>query len=323
MAFRRLQDFNPVSMGIEPRVDSEYAINSNYCVLGASSYPTLKETIENGFSSNIRLIGLIGNYNLNEAINFNSVFEIGNSKSITIPGKFRGSMQLSSGMIESVNLLGSIAESIVEGFARKYRDYFKGINEEGVDFFDEVLFRPKLNETYFSDEKKVGSLNPSGNNELLDYYGIGDEYDPSVASEASSIPETTDKGAISLSLDDIRLRIKFGLCFIIFQRETRLPENTLKDYGTFQAYDTTALENLSEITGQLINSTLNPINYKIMAGQFYENCFLNSYSRALNSNALGGNYNESVSLIYNGTRKLKKNMAQKIDAFVKVTSTPA
>jgi len=330
MAFRSLKNYQPNIKKIDPRVDGTYAVNSNYCVMAISPYPTIKQTIEKGLISTLRLIGLINSYAINEAIAVAQFHEIGNKKNIVIPGKFRGSMQLSSNMFESINLLGSIAETMLDGFNEKYKNLFKGAHGKYIDFSDEILFKPVLNEVYFNDEKKEGSLyedvTMAQGLELAEYYGIKDEYLDEGAGEASSIPDTSNKGAILLSIDDVRVRVKFGLCFIMFQKETRIPEDSLAwGYNDqFKAPSSgNVVESLSEIGIVLPEKVeLNPINYKILAGQFYENCTLVNYSRNVDTSPVGGNISESVSIIYNGTERLKRNMTPVTEAKM-MTSSPA
>lgn len=311
MAFRSLKNFNPFLNTVDPRIDSSKIVNSSYCVLAISQYPTFDDTVKKGLANSLKILGLISGYNVNESIAVSHAYEVGNKKCIIIPGKFRGSMSISSGIVESINLLGSIYETVLDGLNEKYGDIFQ------KPLTDEILFRPTLNKTYFDNPNNDGTFDPSGGlNEqgiqLAQYYGIDDEYLVDPANPAFETKEVTDKGAILLSLDDMRLRVKFGIAFIMFQSETRIPENSLgfSEIEKVQAFGINNTIDNPGILGDLPGGPLSATNYKILGGQFYENCIILDYNRSVNTEPVGSNINESISLMYNGTRRLKRNLSE-------------
>jgi len=323
MAFRSIKYFNPDSSQIDPRVNPATIVTSDHCVLGVCAYPTLKEATSAGINNSIKLIGLLSGYSVNESVAVSTTYEVGNKRQIIVPGKFRGSMGLSSSIIESINLLGSIYETVLEGLNYKYKGIFK------KPLTDDILFRPTLHKTYFDNPNNDGTFSNGGLNdqgiELSQYYGIDEEYNPESADAAIPPKEATNKGAILLSLDDLRLRVKFGLAFIMFQGETRIPENSL-GYSEIETVSAFGTQNIVENPGRLSDlpgGPLSPINYRILGGQFYENCVILDYNRTVGTEAVGPNINESVSLMYNGTRRLKRDLNQDTGTSTSIPSLPA
>lgn len=317
MAFRNLTDYTPLLTSVDPRIDAQWMINSNHCVIAVSPYPTLKELNNKEGLKGLKLLGLVSGYTMNESIAFMSVHEIGNKRAIIIPGKLRGNINLNSNMIESVNLLGGIFETVLEGLVK--RDIYKGVfskpvrsDTEGgghnIDFVETILFRPELNKTYDSLESVSPSSNLGG--DLSDPLNISGN--PSGEPTAATAASSTSKGAILLSIDDVRLKLRFGLCFVMFQSEKRIPKTSISQ--TFNSVEESNLADIQDITdplgaaGLFVEDQLT--RYRILGGQFYENCLLTDYSRTVSSDPMGGNISESASIVYNGTKKLIQNMKE-------------
>lgn len=273
MAFRKITNFNPDKQKIDPRVDDQWVVNSSHIVLAVNPWPTYKECLANGGPLASDMIGLLNSHSVSESTNVTPFYEVGNKAPILIPGKSSGGMTLSSGMVESMNILGSIYETVLKGLNSRFGNIFK------PTILDDVMSRPDLSTTYFSDPKS---------NIVSDL----------VASKAATQEETSNKGAILLSIHDIRLKVKFGIVFMMFQSEKRI---------TTSAFSTSGF-NINQLAGdQAVQET----QYKLMSGIFYENCLLNSYGRAVNTDSGGNNINETVNIIYSDVKKINTTVQKK------------
>lgn len=302
MAFRQLQHFDPNYMGVDPRVDSRWIITSTYTVLAVSKYPTYNQLNDNGGISTLKLLGLIDSYNINENVHMMQTFEVGNKRSIIIPGKMRGQMSISSNIVESINVLGSIYETVLPGLS-KYNQFSKR------DLVTDILYTPELDKTYYSDpnmdsqDNNATSLTPVPDKQEDPYLDLIDPDRVDMASAAMDSSEITSKGALLFSLDDLRLRVKFGLCFLIFQSSERVQKTDVYSGENISA-DLKNVES-TEFMDRSLGDTTKTITYKLVGGQYYENCVITDYNRSTNSQPIGPNINEGLSLYYNGTHKLK------------------
>ncbi len=302
MAFRQLQHYDLNNMGVDPRVDSRWIVTSTHTVLAVSQYPTYNQLNDNGGISTLNLLGLIDSYNINENVHMMQTFEVGNKRSIIIPGKMRGQMSISSNIVESINVLGSIYETVLPGL-NKYKQF------SGKDLVGDILYTPELNKTYYSDPNKESednnatSIIPVPDTQEDPYLKLIDPDRVEMASAAMSQNDMISKGALLFSLDDLRLRVKFGLCFLIFQSSERVLKTDVfsGDMPSVDFKNVTSTEFLEMPMGDITKT----INYKLVGGQYYENCVITDYNRSTNSQPVGPNINEGLSLYYNGTHKLK------------------
>lgn len=278
MAFRRLKNYSPQNPSVDPRVSAQWALNSSHCVITITPYPTLKELIANDPAgiANTRMLGLITDMSRSENINVTTFFDIGDKRPIHVPGKAMNSLNLNSGMLECVNLLGSVYETILDGLNKRYNNRFK------KNPLDEMLIRPVLTETYYEDK----ALSLDGGNKAT-------AVKPVATSGGFTINDTIDQGAILLSMNDIRLRIKFGLCFLIFQDEERIKNSILglDTFGPAQA----VLEDEKK--------------FNLIGGTFLENCLITSYGSTISSNSAISSPVEALNIVYNDT-KILKNIQQ-------------
>ena len=320
MAFRKLEHFDPNSVGVDPRVDSRWIVTSVYTVLAVTPFTTFKELNNYGGLSSLKLLGLIDSYNVNESVNISQTFEIGNKKAIIIPGKMRGQINISSNIVESINLLGSIYETVLPKLLQN--NSFKNTD---TDLVEKLLYTPLLDKTYYSDPNKQPddlnseSLTPTPD-KTDDFYKLLNET-PQGAESASGLDEITSKGALLFSLDDLRLRIKFGLCFLLFQSSERVRDNAIHN----QEISTMDYRNVNseEYEGTVFSNTGSKVNYKLIGGQFYENCIISDYQRSSNSSPVPPNMTEGLNIIYNGTSKLNVDPQKQPVSASRLSLTPS
>jgi len=124
MAFKKIINYNPDIPRVDSRVEDQWILNSSHITLSISKYRTLEETNKKGGIESTKIVGLISSVSNTENMNLDQFFEIGTRKILTVPGKTRGVMSLSSEVVESVNLLGSISESILESLKEKYGNIY-------------------------------------------------------------------------------------------------------------------------------------------------------------------------------------------------------
>ena len=122
MAFRRLKNYSPQNPSVDPRITSQWALNSSHCVVCVSPYPTLKELLDSDPAgiSNTRMLGLLTDMSRAENIAVTSYYDIGDKNPIHVPGKPAYSLSLNSGIMECVNLLGGIYETVLDGLNKRY-----------------------------------------------------------------------------------------------------------------------------------------------------------------------------------------------------------
>ncbi len=297
MAFRALKYYDPKLNSIDPRLDPEWVINSNYCLVTITPYPTYKSLIKADPAgiSNTKMLGIVTNYNRSENVSISVLYDIGNANPILIPGKMSpGQITLSSDMMECVNLLGLMYETILESLAIKGK--FENIIEK-------ILSRPKLTETYYEDPTITKSKSSGGQAHAV-------RATPSSPGGINS-PGYTDYGALLMSLGDTRLRTKFGLSFIMLQSEKRIATNleNIDNEFTITTNDFSSgfTETRNVIQGR---SSIVPdeVNYKILSGIFLENCLVQSYGTGVNPNSQVSVPIETVSLIYGSSKNIKNNI---------------
>lgn len=290
MAFRRLKYYSPNFTSVDPRIDSNWFLNSTSCVISISPYPTFKSMITNdsGGVSNTRMLGLISDMSRAEVLNIGVHYDIGNKNPIFIPGKMSGQLSLSSNTMECVNLLGGIYETLLTAFEHKYPgNRFKELKEK-------ILYLPKLNDTYFEDPSKQSRKEQGG--------AVAVQATPDGIEEEEI---RSNLGSILMSLSDIRTRLKFGLCFIIFQSEDRLSSDVDFSINT-SSID--ALEGRDVLQNSTLEPTTSGVNYRILSGIFLENCIINSYSNNINANSPISAPIESVSMLYSSVKNIKQNI---------------
>lgn len=303
MAFRRLKYYNPGLNSVDPRLDTGWGMDSAKCVVTISPWPTFKELLRNDPAgiSNTKMIGLITNYNRNESIQVRTVFDIGNKNPIFIHGKFIGNLTLSSRVMESINLLGSVYETLLEV-------YKNSAFEKGAE---SIISAPELTTSYHEDPSKFD-------------FNFGSS---PIAGPAISYVEATEvannkisDGAILMSLSDVRTRLKFGLSFIVFQDESRIHGDVNSSFQktTFQPLE---LENSVQAGHQSIT------NFKILSGVFLENCIITDFRTGIESGtAISVPGDESISIMYSSSKNIKNKLTTKIStdpyAHLNVTSEP-
>lgn len=302
MAFRKLKYYTNNLVSIDPRIDQSWCVNSTSCVLTITPYTTFKELIYNDPAgiSNTRMLGLVSSQSRNEMINVSTHYDIGNKNPIFIPGKMAGQINLNSGMMESVNLLGGIYETLLTAFERKYQNKFHNLREK-------ILNIPKLNTTYYEDSNTIPL----------------DKRDPNAAIAQTSQADgaildadsSTSDGAILMSLSDIRTRLRFGLSLIIFQSEKRIQSDV--DYDTLLGQNIidpletrqNFADNIVPGSGSASGGLSSPqINYRILSGIFLENCIINNYTMGMESNSQISSPIESVSILYSSASNIKSNL---------------
>src|SRR5690606_5726092 len=197
MAFKKIINYNPDIPRVDSRVEDQWILNSSHITLSISKYRTLEETNKKGGIESTKIVGLISSVSNTENMNLDQFFEIGTRKILTVPGKTRGVMSLSSEVVESVNLLGSISESILESLKEKYGNIYTFKNG------DKNIINPTLSK-YYAESEFVINEDPS-------------KASPGIPSDMSGYDTNTNKGAISLSINDIKFKFKFGLSLLLWQ----------------------------------------------------------------------------------------------------------
>lgn len=303
MAFRKLKYYTNNLVSIDPRIESNWSINSTSCVLTITPYTTFKELIYNDPAgiSNTRMLGLVSSQSRNEIINVTTHYDIGNKNPIFIPGKMMGQINLNSGMMESINLLGGIYETLLTAFERKYQNKFHNLREK-------ILNIPKLNTTYFEDSNTIPLENRDPNAAVAQT--------PQADNTLLDVDSSTSDGAILMSLSDIRTRLKFGLSLIIFQSEKRIQSDV--KYETLLGQDiVTPLETRQNFADNIVPTNTSgggisqlgsKVNYRILSGIFLENCIINNYSMGMESNSQISSPIESISIMYSSASNIKSNL---------------
>jgi uncharacterized membrane protein len=296
MAFRKLKYYENTLQSVDPRLDPEYVINSNYCLVTITPFPTYKTLLANNPAgiSETKMLGIITNYNRSENVAINVLYDIGNASPILIPGKMSpGQVTLSSDMMECVNLLGLMYETILENAALTGK--FSGIT-------DQILAKPKLTETYYEDS----SISKSTKNQATAV--------PATPASPGGIepPGYIDTGALLMSLGDRRLRLKFGLSFILLQSEKRIKGGITNQKADFQIttndFSNTFTETRQSIKyGAYVEPT--KVNYRILSGIFLENCIIQSYGTGINPNSTVSTPVETVSVIYGSSKNIKSTIS--------------
>jgi len=208
MAFERLAQWFPNITHIDPRLSEKYSVGSKYAVVSITRYPTYRELRNAGRSiADSRMLGLIQSFSAPQTRPIQRLFELGSRYPYSVPGKFMGSISMSSIMFDAgANLLGGIYE---EAFMEKGTD--NEPPEGGImsPSGKEILNRPKL---YEDGLPKTYDLTDVGAIQGGDYI-------------------TKDYGAIRMSLDDNRLDIPFGLVLTLFQSSKRIRASSSDEQG--------------------------------------------------------------------------------------------
>lgn len=295
MAFRKLKYYDPTLQAVDPRLDPEWVINSTYCLVTITPYPTYKALIKANPAgiSDTKMLGVITNYQRSEDIGINVYYDIGNASPIIVPGKFSpGSITLSSDIMECINLLGSMYETILENIS---------ITGQFAGILDQILTRPKLTETYFEDPTLTKHLNGQATAVKATPAPIGGQESPGYV----------NAGALLMSLGDIRLRVKFGLSFIILQSEKRLKLSNTPLDKNFTITTNDFSNSFTETHDSIRNrQTITPeqVRYQVLTGVFLENCIIKSYGTGINPNSNISSPIETVSIIYSSSKNIKKSI---------------
>lgn len=309
---------------MDPRVDSRWAINSNHMIMAVTHYKTYNEMLRAGKNiSDLKVLGLVTSHSVSETTQISQFFEIGNKREIFIPGKTAGRLSLSSEMIESVNLLGGIAETVVEGLKSD-----ASLGRAMTNFDEKVMFHPEVNEFYYEGSDKGSGMdiaqvsNDPMHPNFQDYTYGNERQRDAMAQNNQANPEQkngTNQGALLFSIADLRMKVKFGLCFLLFQNSRRLtysavdtpgknglfqtnspyPKPSDFDYDYLLAQQTYDEEDESSL-GDKYTET-----YRILGGVFFENCLISDYGRSVNGDPVSSNYTESLNILFNGTRNLQ------------------
>jgi len=119
----------------------------------------------------------------------------------------------------------------------------------------------------------------------------------------SGYDTNTNKGAISLSINDIKFKFKFGLSLLLWQSDRRIPGSQSELF-----FNSTKRGSVIED----VNST-DPVTpasasyrYTILGGLFFEDCLITDYGRTINSSPTGPNIMESISVVYSDSKPIKK-----------------
>jgi hypothetical protein len=301
VAFRRLKFFDPYINSVDPRVDGEWGLNSTNSIIAITPYPTFKDMIKNDPAgiSNTKMLGSVSNITRNEAVQFSTFYDIGNKLPIDVPGKMIGYLTLESGIFESINLLGSMYETLLDSFEKKYGVKFKDLRKR-------ILYTPALNKTY-SESDNMFQPNPDGSARAV----TASPSNPNDLTGDNNVEnDTTNEGAILMSLSDIRTRIKFGLVIVFFQNEDRVKTEFDSVAVTSTVDNTSALENRRDILGTGAGNTNKLLTFKILSGVFLENCYVTSYNSNIVANQGISSPMESVSIKYTNARNIKNNLIQ-------------
>lgn len=295
MAFRKLKYYENTLQSIDSRLDPEYVVNSNYCLITITPYPTYKALLNSNPAgiSETKMLGLVTNYNRSENVAINVLYDIGNSSPILIPGKMSpGQVTLSSDMMECVNLLGLMYETILENAV---------LTGKLANVKEQLLSQPKLTETYYEDT----TISKQPNGQVTAVHA-----QPAPVGGVEP-PGYIDTGALLMSLGDMRLRLKFGLSFIVLQSEKRIKggiSTSEQDFFiTTNDFSNSFVETRQSIKqGAYVESS--KVNYRILSGIFLENCLIQSYGTGLNPNSQVSTPVETVSIIYGSSKNIKNNI---------------
>jgi len=239
MAFGKLSEWVPSLTHVDPRPSEKWSVGSKYCVIAVTKHPTFAQLRQNrGSIADARMVGLIQSFAAPQARPIFRLFEMGSRYPYTVPGKFMGTVALTSMMFDSgANLLGGI-----------YEEVFTDPNHQLTETGRQILNTPKL---YDPD------LDPSGNSIQYDMSMVGAAISP------NSRSDTKDWGAIRMSLDDNRMDVPFGLIFTIFQSSERIRNN----FGT----------DVDPGGANLVANMTDDHHYRIMACLFFEMARVQSY----------------------------------------------
>lgn len=301
MAFRRLKFFDPYINSVDPRLDGEWALNSTNSIIAISPYPTFKDMITNDPAgiSNTKMLGSVSNITRNEAVQFSTFYDIGNKLPIDVPGKMVGYLTLESGMFESINLLGSMYETLLDAFEKKYGIKFKDLRKR-------ILYTPTLNKVY-SESDTLFQSNPDGSARAI----TASPSNPNDLTGLNDIENnTTNEGALLMSLSDIRTRIKFGLVIVFFQNEDRVKTEFDSVAVTSNVDNTNILETRRDVLGIGTGNTNKLLTFKILSGVFLENCYVTSYNSNIVANQGISSPMESISIKYTNARNIKNNLIE-------------
>lgn len=299
MAFRKLKFYENTLQSVDPRLDPEYVVNSNYCLVTITPFSTYKALLAANPAgiSETKMLGIITNYNRSENVAINVLYDIGNSSPILVPGKMSpGQITLSSDMMECVNLLGLMYETILENAVLTGK--FSGIMEQ-------ILSQPKLTETYFEDSTLTKHTNGQSTAVRAQPAPVG----------GIEPPGYIDTGALLMSLGDTRLRLKFGLSFIILQSEKRLKGGITGNVKDFVINTNDFSNNFVETRqsiGQGAYVETAKVNYRILSGIFLENCIIQSYGTGLNPNSQVSTPVETISVIYGSSKNIKNTIKTEV-----------
>lgn len=317
MAFKSVKNYNPFFSKMDPRVDSRWAINSNYMVMAVTHHKTYDSLIASGKSiADLKIMGLISDHAVSENTNIAQFYEIGNKRPIHIPGKTNGRLSLSSEIIESVNLLGGIYETVIAGMKNDL-----ALGRAMKDLDENVMFHPLLNEAYYEGSDNGSPIDDIGGGIINDITDPNFSYSQLEKRNALAVTATpasqgggSNQGALLLSINDVRLKIKFGLCFLLFQNSKRLINDSVDgnfstdspfpkpDQFDFENMPATSFEDVEDF-GDLGDKYTD--SYRILGGVFFENCLITDYNRSANTQQLGNNYSEQLNVVFNGTRNIQ------------------
>jgi hypothetical protein len=329
MAFKSVSEYTPFYSKMDPRVDSRWTINSNHMIVAVTHFKTYADMLKAGKTvADMKVVGLVTSHQVSESTSIAQFFEIGNKREIFIPGKTVGKLSLSSEMMESVNLLGGIYETVVEGLKTD-----SSLGKAMKNFDENVMFHPELEQMYTEGSDKgsgVDMVSTSNNPMDPDFqnytYGTERQQDAEANAKAKDDllgiekKESTNKGALLFSIADLRMKVKFGLCFMVFQNSRRLTYSSVdltgKNGGLFQTnspyprpsefdYEQTIAQSTYDEEDELDMGDKYTDAYRILGGVFFENCLVSDYSRSINTEQIGPNYAESLHVLFSGTRNLQ------------------
>lgn len=312
MAFRKVINYHPYQSKMDPRVDSQWAINSNYMVMAVTHHKTYNELILNKKTiGDMKVVGLISDHSVSESTSSISFFEVGNKREIIIPGKTLGRLQLSSQIIESVNLLGSIYETVIDGYKD---DPILGKAMQALE--NDVMFRPFLSQSYSEESDLGGVLQSPVDTGLTPNLGgilpsVGSPDYVSLDGLKANGSDLNSRGALLLSIFDNRLKVKFGLSFLMFQNVRRITRESVEGgFLTTGNLTEEEIDNSINIddpnwTDQVEVPSQYDDTYRLLGGVFFENCLITDYNRNVNTQEVGPNYIETINVKYNGSRNLQ------------------
>lgn len=200
MAFDTLKNWNANQTHIDPRIIDNEPVGAKYAVVSIIKYPTYREMKLAGKSiAESRMVGLIQNFMAPQVRPIVRFFELGSRYPYSVPGKFVGTIQMSSMMFDAgANLIGGIYEEV---FRDLNADPYSGYNLDADG--RQLLNTPKLYE--------------NGRPKIYDGTMVG--------GPAGGVQK--DWGAIRMSIDDNRLDRPFGLVLSIFQSGRRIKNSSI------------------------------------------------------------------------------------------------